>query len=161
MKAIIEPMKIEDIPKVMEINRICLPENYSYYYFHHLVSNWPDVCLIAKVNGNTVGYILCRVERGFSSFGGLKWVTKGHIVSIAVLPQFRGMGIGTQLMKNAIKNLIERYNVHEIFLEVRVSNPAQHLYERLNFKKVKVLRGYYSDGEDAYLMALKANDAPT
>ncbi|MGQ4833127.1 MAG: ribosomal protein S18-alanine N-acetyltransferase [Candidatus Asgardarchaeia archaeon] len=159
INVLIDSIKVNEIPEIMEINRLCLPENYSYYYFHHLVSNWPDVCLDAKVNGNIVGYILCRVEKGFSVFGGIRWVTKGHIVSIAVLPQFRGKGIGTQLMKHAIKNLIEKYNVSEIYLEVRVSNPAQHLYERLKFRKVKVLKGYYSDGEDAYLMALRTDEA--
>ncbi|MEM4138682.1 MAG: GNAT family N-acetyltransferase, partial [Sulfolobaceae archaeon] len=42
----------------------------------------------------------------------------------------------------------------EVFLEVRVSNvPAISLYKKLGFREVKVLRYYYADGEDAYLMA--------
>ncbi|MEQ9716335.1 MAG: ribosomal protein S18-alanine N-acetyltransferase [Candidatus Asgardarchaeum sp.] len=155
---LIEQIKVEEIPHVMEINRICLPENYSYYYFHHLIVNWPRVCLSAKINGKIVGYILCRIEKGFSFFGLLKWVKKGHIVSIAVLPQFRNHGIGTALMKRAINEMIHYYKVNEIFLEVRVSNPAQRLYEKLNFKKLKVLKGYYSDGEDAYLMVLQPSE---
>jgi len=46
------------------------------------------------------------------------------------------------------------YDAKEVYLEVRVSNtPAIRLYEKLGFKIVKVLEGYYSDGENAYLMA--------
>ncbi|MEM3794231.1 MAG: ribosomal-protein-alanine N-acetyltransferase RimI, partial [Candidatus Bathyarchaeia archaeon] len=37
---------------------------------------------------------------------------------------------------------------------VRVSNdPAISLYRRLGFEVVKISRGYYVDGEDAYVMA--------
>ena len=42
----------------------------------------------------------------------------------------------------------------ECYLEVRVSNlQAIALYERLNYKRVSRLEGYYRDGEAAYLMA--------
>jgi len=45
------------------------------------------------------------------------------------------------------------YNAKQAFLEVRVSNkPAISLYEKLGFKVLRVIRGYYSDGEDAYVM---------
>ncbi|MCQ4350370.1 MAG: GNAT family N-acetyltransferase, partial [Sulfolobales archaeon] len=48
------------------------------------------------------------------------------------------------------------YEVNEVYLEVRVSNlDAIRLYERFGFLKMKVLKYYYADGEDAYLMAVK------
>ncbi|MEM2816343.1 MAG: hypothetical protein QXY34_04090 [Candidatus Bathyarchaeia archaeon] len=50
---------------------------------------------------------------------------------------------------------IENYQV----LEVRVSNKiAQKLYEKLGFKIVETIPGYYSDGEDAYYMVLSSNE---
>lgn len=106
-----------------------------------------------------VGYIMCRVERGFSYTNRGRWVKKGHIVSIAVVPEARGRGIGTDLMIHAMRALKENYGVDEYYLEVRVSNViAIHLYEKLGFKRIKVLKGYYLDGEDAYLMARSAKD---
>jgi len=50
----------------------------------------------------------------------------------------------------------KKHNVSEIYLEVRVTNyPAINLYKKLNFEIVKVIPGYYSDGEDAYVMSLR------
>jgi ribosomal-protein-alanine N-acetyltransferase len=64
------------------------------------------------------------------------------------------MGIGTALLQNSIKAMKEVYEAEEVYLEVRVSNaPAISLYKKLGFSEVKVLKHYYADGEDAYLMA--------
>jgi ribosomal-protein-alanine N-acetyltransferase len=57
-------------------------------------------------------------------------------------------------MKSGMEAMKNVYDAKEVYLEVRVSNtPAIRLYEKLGFKIVKVLEGYYSDGENAYLMA--------
>jgi ribosomal-protein-alanine N-acetyltransferase len=46
------------------------------------------------------------------------------------------------------------YNAKQAFLEVRVSNmPAISLYKKLGFKVTRTIHGYYSDGEDAYVMS--------
>jgi len=151
----ISNITLDDIPYVVEINRICLPENYPYSYFQYVITTWPDICFVSRVDDKVVGYVLTRVESGLSSFS-FRWVKKGHVISIAVLPEYRNQGIGTKLML-AVFDAIRKYSVNEIILEVRVSNPAQHLYKRLGFRVVKTLRHYYSDGEDAYLMAKRMN----
>ena len=98
---------------------------------------------------------MCRIETGLPNFGLFGLIKKGHVVSIAVMPEHRGKGIGYTLMKEAMKNM-EKYNAKECFLEVRVSNqPAINLYKKLGFQIVKTIRHYYMDGEDAYLMARK------
>lgn len=110
------------------------------------------------MKGEIVGYIMCRVEFGFSNIKR-GFAKKGHIISIAVIPEARRKGIGTSLMVNAMKALKEYYKVDEYYLEVRVSNyPAINLYKKLGFKPVRILKGYYVDGEDAYLMARSAED---
>ncbi|WP_054843220.1 hypothetical protein [Vulcanisaeta souniana] len=46
-----------------------------------------------------------------------------------------------------------------MILEARVSNtPAITLYRKLGFDVHGVLRSYYNDGEDAYLMILGGDD---
>lgn len=144
----------DDIPEVVHINRVCLPENYPAYFFLQLHSNYSKAFLVAEKDGKVVGYIMCRLEHGKSHFG-FRIIKRGHVVSIAVLPEYRKQGIGKNLMLNAEKALKD-YGAKEIILEVRVSNtPAINLYEKLGYEKVKVLKRYYSDGEDAYLMAKK------
>jgi ribosomal-protein-alanine N-acetyltransferase len=79
-------------------------------------------------------------------------VKKGHIVSVAVLHDHRYRGIGTDLINQGIEGMIS-YGAVEFFLEVRKSNAAAvTVYEKLGFEIGRVLKGYYRDGEDAYLM---------
>ncbi len=98
-----------------------------------------------------IGYIMCRIESGISSFG-FKWVKKGHIVSIAVDYPYRKQGVGGEILSRALKEM-EKANTAEQVLEVRTSNyEAIRIYEKLGFKTVKTIKGYYHDGADAYLM---------
>ena len=59
----------------------------------------------------------------------------------------------------AMKALKKHYGVQEYYLEVRVSNsPAISLYRRLGYFIAQIIKGYYHDGEDAYLMCRTAED---
>ena len=145
----------DDLYKVIYINKTCLPENYSTYFFMNIYERFPKTFLVAEDKEEIVGYIMCRIEIGFSNFKWLGLTRKGHVVSIAVLPEHRSKGIGTSLLIEAMNAMLE-YGVKECFLEVRVSNTeAINLYNKLGFNIVKTMRGYYADGEDAYVMAKK------
>ena len=157
------PMQIEfrtvtekDILSVMDINRICLPENYTYGFFEELAKNYPKSFWVAVHSGRIVGYVMCRVERIFSKLDFLKVKRAGHIVSVAVLPEYRRRGIAEELMRRSLKALKFEYGCDEAYLEVRVSNlPAIELYRKLGFQEREILRRYYADGEDAILMAIR------
>jgi len=57
-------------------------------------------------------------------------------------------------MLEGMLRMRSHYGAQEVVLEVRVSNePAINLYRGIGFKVVRILRRYYADGEDAYLMA--------
>lgn len=155
---IIRRCEYKDLLHVMEINMVALSEHYSEYFFEELLREFPEAFIVAEINGIIVGYIMCKVEYGFSNFKRLGFVKKGHVVSIAVLKEHRGKGLGTALMQEAINAMIAR-GCDEAYLEVRVSNePAISLYENLKFIIKSRLRGYYRDGEDAYLMALDLHE---
>lgn len=148
-----------DLPRVMMINRLCLPENYTFFFFDSILQSYPKAFLVAEVCGEVVGYIMCRVEHGLSKFDKLNMKRLGHIISIAVLPDHRRMGIATALLTKALEVLKEEYKCSEVFLEVRVSNnPAISLYRKLGFEIVRISRGYYVNGEDAYVMARRLQD---
>ena len=144
-----------DLPSVVEINIASLPEHYSDYFFESILKELPESFIVAETNQKVVGYIMCKIEFGFSNFRKLGFVKKGHVVSVAVLPEHRGKGIGRSLMLEAINGLAFRKS-DEIYLEVRVSNDlAVRMYQSLGFLIKSRLRSYYRDGEDAYLMALE------
>jgi len=141
-----------DLDRVMEINRICLPENYSPSFFMSIFEEFPETFVVAEEAGEVVGYAMCRVEHrfGFGLPGGGK---RGHLISIAVLPDFRRKGVASTLMGEVMKALVG-YGCGDLFLEVRASNVgAVRLYRKLGFKLERRIRYYYADGEDGYVMS--------
>jgi len=141
----------EDIKAVVSINQRSLPENYPDQFFLGLHHHAPNAFFVAEYENEVVGYIMCRIERGISGFGRLP-VKKGHIVSVAVLGTLREKGIGKALISAAMEGMSD-YGASEFFLEVRKTNEAAvTVYEKLGYSVRRVLRGYYRDGENAYLM---------
>ena len=152
---ILRRCELGDIIPVMEINLRTLPEHYSDYFYESLLSDLPESFLIAEKEGISIGYIMCKSEFGFSNFKKLGFVKKGHVVSVAVLDNFRGSGIGSALVEEAFKGVKEK-QCDEMYLEVRCSNTdAVRLYEKLGMSVKQRLRSYYRDGEDAYMMAIE------
>ena len=143
--------ELGDINDIIKINRLCLPENYSFDFFYKILSENGFACSVGEDNGKTIGYSLSRIERPFSSFLGLN-PSKGHIISIAVLPEYRRKGYGLEIMKYGMQKLIE-HKVESIYLEVRVSNVAAvEMYKKLGYYIKKEYKQYYRDGESAFVM---------
>ena len=144
-----------DLQTVMKINRICLPENYSDAFFMDLYRRFPETYIVAQEEGKIIGYIMCRIEVGLSNFGFEGLIRKGHVVSIAVLPNGRRKGVAQGLMELAMKGMLN-YKAKQCYLEVRATNDAGvALYKKLGFEIIRTSYGYYSDGEDAYIMGKK------
>ena len=151
---ILRRCELGDIIPVMEINLRTLPEHYSDYFYESLLEELPEAFIVAEISGKIVGYIMCKLEHGFSNFKKLGFVKKGHVVSIAVIDEHRRKGFGSVLVSEAIKGVKIR-QCSELYLEVRCSNiEAVKLYENLGFSIIQRLKAYYRDGEDAYVMAI-------
>lgn len=151
----VRPFQRGDLERVMQINRICLPENYSASFFLGLHEKFSATFIVAEADGEVIGYIMCRIEGGLPGFKLFGMGRKGHVVSVAVLPSHRGKGIGYSLMQEAMKNIVS-YGAKECYLEVRTSNlAAVSLYKKLGFEIARIIGNYYSDGEDAYVMTRK------
>jgi len=151
----IKPFKEEDLDEVAHINWTSLPEKYTKSFILSIYQRFPKAFFVATVDYKIVGYIMCRVETGFSTIKKLSIAKKLHIISIAVLPKYRRMGIGQALISKILESKLPEYNVNECYLEVRPSNKAAiDLYKKFAFKLVKEILHYYRDGESAYVMAL-------
>jgi [ribosomal protein S18]-alanine N-acetyltransferase len=144
----------DDIPSVINVNAVTLPEHYSDYFYYEILKDFPHTFLIAEMDGKVAGYIMCRMEYGLSMTKRFGLAKKGHIISVAVMQEYRSKGIGTKLIQDAMEE-IRKDSGKECYLEVRITNTgAIELYKRLEFKTTSTLHGYYKDGESAYVMAL-------
>jgi len=147
--------KPKDLDEVMYVNKVCLPENYTRYFFLDLHGRFPNTFIVAEEIGDIVGYVMCRMETGPPDWGLLGIARKGHVISIAVLPERQRKGIGQALMHKVMQGM-RTYKAKECYLEVRVSNTSGvNLYKKLEFKITRTKHGYYADGEGAYVMTLK------
>jgi ribosomal-protein-alanine N-acetyltransferase len=141
-----------DLEAVININRVCLPENYAPYFFMDTFNTMPDTFVVAESQGLVEGYIMCRLEHGFSDMRKLRFARKGHIISVAVMPNFRNMGMGYSLVQAALSAL-SAHRADECYLEVRTNNiPAINLYKKMGFEITRTIPRYYFDGFDAYVM---------
>ncbi len=61
-----------------------------------------------------------------------RWPKEIRLVDIALLPEFRGRGVGTELIQAAL--LRSRHGPERaVTIHVEIFNPARGLYERLGF----------------------------
>lgn len=109
-----------------------------------------DRCFIilCTTDGEPSGYIICSCV-----------VDEVEIQRIGVLPQFRRLGLGGLLVREAKRYALvqSRGSADYMYLEVRRSNTAAvALYRSCGFKEFGLRRGYYSNPtEDAVLMCCK------
>ncbi len=77
-----------------------------------------------------------------------------EILYIVVDERYRNLGIGSEFIDYLSRDL----DVQKIILEVRVSNEeAISFYQKNGFIKLRPIKNYYSDGEDALAMEKKCN----
>jgi len=154
LEFIVRRCTLEDLDNVIEINERELPEDYPYFFYKSILDNFPDCFLVAQNrNGEVIAYIMWRVEKA-PSVNSLKYVNKGHLVSIAVSESYRKKGVAQALLSSSMTS-IKKYKIKQYVLEVRVSNyTAIKLYEKFNYKGESIKQNYYRDGENAYFMTL-------
>ena len=142
----IQEMLLEDIPAVLEIDRVSFSNPWpERSYRYELTDNPAAQLFVAKLDDGAVvaylGYWLIADEV--------------HISTFAVHPEFRLNGIGEDLLRMALSDA-QMKGAQIATLEVRESNAAAiSLYEKLGFEVVGNRKGYYRDNnEDAILLTL-------
>lgn len=77
-------------------------------------------------------------------------------IGVGLLPEYRGRGIGTELMLETMKKA-KQAGFNEIRLDCRATNKtALHLYKKLGFRRLITLRkGLVIDGENIPLVCMK------
>lgn len=131
------------------VDDVVLIENLSFK------TPWTREAFISELTRNkcAVYRVAVKDERVVAYAGMWIMLDEAHITNVAVHPEYRGMGLGTMIMRDIIE-YAGRNNVNAMTLEVRTGNiSARKLYKKFNFIEVAVRKKYYQDtGEDAIIM---------
>ena len=119
-------------------------EYFEPSVFSYFRTQWRTGQLVAcDVTGRPVGFIAgTRLES-----------RKVRIMLFGVLPEYRNMGVGRQLLDAFRLRAMMEGNI-SIILEVRTTNEgARRFYRRNGFMETDILTHYYRDGGDGVRMA--------
>lgn len=101
-----------------------------------------DYCLVAEVENKIVGAAWSRI---INDYGHIHNETPS--LSISLYNEYRGLGIGTELMKQLL-DLLKTKGFKQSSLSVQKANYAFKMYRKLGFEIVR-------ENDEEYVMAIK------
>lgn len=101
----------------------------SYNMFLPVIQNG-GYFLVEEENRTLKGWILLNIDWNL-----MTGKATGYLLHLYVFPDYRGRGIGKNLMQAAINDLWTR-EIETIQLNVFSGNPAKAIYRKLGFKKI-------------------------
>ena len=153
MSYTVRRMREEDIPQVVEIEKIAFSRPWTksifkaalllpYAAYYVAVEDTPGEKSGADPHEKVVG--MCGVKKIFE---------EGDISNVAVRPEYRGRGISRKML-NVLMQEAREDGVQAFTLEVRAGNEiAVNLYESLGFRTEGIRPRFYDDPvEDALIM---------
>jgi len=94
-----------------------------------------DYCLVAEIEGKIVGAVWTRILAGeVKGFGNIDEHTPEFAISL--YKEYRGKGIGTELMKSMLQ-LLKDKGYKRTSLAVQKDNYAVKMYQKVGFEIIK------------------------
>lgn len=132
----------EHLFEIEEIEKLCFADPWSFSNLEMLLDKNLWAAFACVIDGSIVGY------------GNMMCVAgdEGDVGNIAVHPDYRRLGIGSDIVNALIREGIDR-GLSIITLDVRESNiPARRLYEKKGFVQVGYRPKFYSHPTEAGLI---------
>jgi ribosomal-protein-alanine acetyltransferase len=131
----VREFRSKDIDRILEIEAEAFPKTAC-----------PKEVLLLYASRLSESFLVFEAEAGIVAY--IIYDSEGHIISMAVKTSHRRNGIGTELLRHALRN------VESLWLEVRSKNyGAIRFYEKMGMRAVGKANDYY-DGDDALIMVL-------
>lgn len=108
-------------------------------YYEEFGSGPADYCFVAEAAGRVVGAVWTRI---MNDYGHVDDETPSFAISL--IPEYRGRGIGTRLLKQMLSFLGEK-GYRQASLAVQKANYAVRMYEKAGFRTV-------AENEEEYIM---------
>jgi ribosomal-protein-alanine N-acetyltransferase len=134
-----------DVPAMSAIERESFSDPWDPEILADTITYFPTTIFVATAGGHIAGFIAGGLENTGEEI-------YGHICNLAVSRSFRRYGIGRHLVAREEHQFAAEL-ASGVQLEVRQSNrAAQTFYQRLGYREVFRIAGYYANGEDAIVM---------
>jgi len=140
----IRKFRADDLDILYRIDKACFAEDiaFSRAELEFSLNHPQSIACVAEGVGRILGFALARIENPFYA----------HILTLDIVPEARRCGIGTSLMEE-LHGKLRKAGIGAAILEVAVGNiPARCLYEKMKYRYLGTLSGYYRGREDAYRM---------
>jgi ribosomal-protein-alanine N-acetyltransferase len=120
---------------------------------HGLNWAWTPGRVAASIRSRTALVVVARDGVHIAGFGIMRYGDDdAHLDLFCVAPRYRGAGLGRRLLEWLEKPALVA-GIGAVFLEVRASNRSgQAFYERLGYRVLARLSGYYQGREAALRM---------
>ncbi len=141
-EVLIRAFKKEDVDFVYKI----IEENFPRPWIREqiLLENVFSYKVVLEKEGEIIGFL----------FGEIIY-EEANVLLIAIKKDYQGKGFGELLLDHFVQ-VCKNKEVNKILLEVSTENKkAINLYRKKGFKKLSIRKKYYSNGSDAFLMALE------
>ena len=99
-------------------------------YYEDFGKGMADYCIVADDNGRVIGAVWTRI---MNDYGHVDDDTPSFAISL--YKEYRGQGIGTQLMKDMLA-LLKKKGYERASLAVQKANYAVRMYEKVGFRTV-------------------------
>lgn len=136
-----------DLPALLLLDELCFPPQiaYSGAELQYFVRHPRSTTIVAERDQHVAGF--CVVD--WKQEAGRKL---GHFITIDVAPELRRIGLGGLLMEAGEGELVSM-GCFAVSLEVATNNAgALAFYQRLGYRQVGQIPGYYADGTDALVL---------
>jgi ribosomal-protein-alanine N-acetyltransferase len=132
-----------DFEAMLALDRECFPPGiaYSASELREFLSRKTAEALVVERDGGVVAFVL-----------GWRRGGEGHVITLDVATAARRQGLGRRLLAE-LEERFRAAGARRVRLETAVTNTlAIAFYERLGYRKVGWLRGYYGPGLHAWAM---------
>ena len=138
-----------DINEIVKIESSSFSDPWSPNMFMALHQLNPKGFYVAKIQNRIIAYAIVLLEPYIDDVSLRR---RGHLINLAVAPEFRRQGIGSTMIGRIQKDL-KKNKAKQILLEVRQSNStALAFYSKLMFKRIGKIKDFYKD-DDAIVMS--------
>ncbi|CAN6464273.1 unnamed protein product [Victoria cruziana] len=134
----LDGVRDKNVMQLKKLNTALFPVRYNDKYYADALSSG-EFSKLAYYSDICVGAIACRLEKKDGTI-------RVYIMTLGVLAPYRGLGIGTRLLKHVLELCANEQNIAEIYLHVQTNNDeAIAFYKKFGFEITDTIMNYYTN----------------